>query len=157
MVEETTFEKLKKALLELLRGYPDYVFYGKIESYLKSGKWGVDLLSRHGIIEKLSIKEVKNHIKRLSPEEIKKLPQGEKRFLWYRLAPRGVDLAVSMRNLEHSEEIIKHSEETLNYSKETQHFTRVLIWFTGILILLTLNMFIIGLSQLILSYLQNPI
>ena len=42
MKEETTFRSLKKALLELLRGYPDYVFWGKIESYLKSGEKGVD-------------------------------------------------------------------------------------------------------------------
>lgn len=81
MVEETTFRKLKKALLELLRGYPDYVFYGKIESYIKSGKDGVYLLHKHQIIEKLPLEEVKKLIEKLPPEEVKKLPQGEARFL----------------------------------------------------------------------------
>jgi len=30
MAEETTFENLKKGLLELLRGYPSYRFFGKM-------------------------------------------------------------------------------------------------------------------------------
>jgi len=37
MEGETTFKKLKKGLLELLRGYPNYMFFGKIEFYLKDG------------------------------------------------------------------------------------------------------------------------
>ena len=136
MVEETTFRKLKKALLELLKGYPDYVFYGKIESYIKSGKGGVDLLHKHQIIVKLPLKEVKKLIEKLPPEEFNKLPQGEARFLWYRLAPRGVDLAISMINLEYSERVIEHSKRILNYSKEMRFFTITII----VLAVLTLGL-----------------
>ena len=127
MAEETTFRKLKKALIELLRGYPDYVFYGKIESYIKSGKGGVDLLHKHQIIEKLPVKEVKKLIDKMPQEEVNKLPLGKERFLLYRLAPKGVDLAISMINLEYSERVIEHSKQTLNYSKEMRFFTIAII------------------------------
>ncbi len=127
MTEETTFRKLKKALLELLRGYPDYVFYGKIESYIKSGKEGVDLLHKHQIIDKLPIEEVKKLIDKMPQEEVNKLPLGNERFLWYRLAPKGIDLTISMINLEYSERIMEYSKQTLNYSKEMRFFTIAII------------------------------
>jgi hypothetical protein len=38
MVEDTTFRKLKKALLEMLRGYPEYGFYGKLDFFLPKTK-----------------------------------------------------------------------------------------------------------------------
>ena len=37
MTEETTFRKLKKALIEMMRGYPEFGYFGKdFESYLRA-------------------------------------------------------------------------------------------------------------------------
>ena len=136
MIKETTFRRFRYALTELLNGYPDYVFYGKIESYIKSGKEGIDLLEKHQIIDKIPLEQVKKLIEKMPPEEVAKLPKGELRFLWYRLAPRGVDLAISAINLEHSEEMRK---------------------FTIAVIVLTVLTFMVGVDQLILAYLQHPL
>jgi hypothetical protein len=127
MAEETTFRKLRHALLELLKGYPEYMYWGKFESYLKSGKKGVEILHKHGIIEKIPLKEVKKKIKEMSEEELKKLPQGEDRFLWYRLTAKGVDLAISVINLEQSERVLEHSKRTLIYNESMRKFTIVVI------------------------------
>ena len=67
----------------------------------------------------------------MTPEELQKLPQGENKFLWYRLAPRGVDLAVSMVNLDYSEKMRRYSRQTLNYSKGMKTFTIIIIIFGG--------------------------
>jgi len=127
---------LKKAILELKDGYPEYVFYGKIEYFVKTGTEAVDLLDRHGIIEKLSRNAVTLRILAMTPEERAKLPQGEDMYRWYRLTPKGIDLAISMINLE--------------YTKETRIFT-ITIVAIGILALIW------SFEQLILIYLQNPI
>jgi len=115
MVEETTFEKLEKALLELLRGYPDYVFYGKIEYFLDAGETSVEILKRHKIIEKIPREEVEYYIEKMPLEERQRillLPERD-RFRWYRLNARGVDLAISMINLK--------------YSKKVHNFTIIII------------------------------
>ena len=124
MEEETTFEKLKRALLEMMKGYPEYGYYGKVEYFLKTGEKAVDLLIEHDIIEELPKKDVE------------KLPvnEDEKRHRWYRLRPKGVDLEISMINLEHSERV-------LIYSKAMNKFT---IWII-ILSVLTLGLGIIQL------------
>src|SRR3989344_776901 len=117
----TTFRKFKELILDLLRGYPAYVYFGKFESiFTKNGEKVVDLLIRHDIIEQISKKEVQKRIETLTPEELGKLPQGERRFFWYRLKPRGVDLSISMINLDYSEKVLK-------YSKEMSKFTKVII------------------------------
>lgn len=140
----TTFEKFKGLMLDMLRGYPKYEYFGKFESvFPNTGKKIVEILIRHGVIEKIPIKEVKSSIKIMTPEELQKLPQGENRLLWYRLAPRGVDLAVSMVNLE-------HSEKMLGYNKEMRIFTIAMIIFGALTLLF-------GLDQLILSFLQKPL
>lgn len=115
MVEETSFMKLKKALLELKDGYPDYVFYGKIEFFVKTGKKAVDLLNNHGIIDKIPREEVEEYIQNMPYEERQKLlllPE-EDRFRWYRLAPRGIDLVISMINLDYSEKIMKFNKAVI--------------------------------------------
>ncbi len=43
MEEETTFDNLKKGLLELIKGYPDYVYFGKFEYFLKKGKSSIEV------------------------------------------------------------------------------------------------------------------
>jgi len=126
----TTFRKFKGLILDLLRGYPEYVYFGKFESvFTENGEKIVDLLVRHEIIEKIPEKEVKKRIETLSSEELEKLPQGERRLLWYRLKPRGIDLAISTINLEYSEKIIEHSKQTLNYSRQMRNITIAIIFF----------------------------
>src|SRR3989344_2638393 len=128
MVEETTFRKLKRALIELLRGYPDYRFFGKIESYLKESNSSLKILEKDGIIEFASKEEIKELNKKLTQEQGDQLKaEGRKEPVWYRLAPRGIDLAISMINLEYSEKVIKHSKETLNYAEEMRFFTIIII------------------------------
>jgi len=133
ILEETSFIRLKKALLELKDGYPDYVFYGKIEYFVKTGKWAVDLLDKHGIIEKIPKREVEKYIERMAPEERQKLlllPE-EDRFRWYRLAAKGIDLTISMINLEHSEILLK-------YTRTIKTLTWVLAGLTFLTLLITI-------------------
>lgn len=120
MIEETTFRKLKKALIEMLRGYPEYGYYGKVEYFLKTREKAVDLLLNHDIIEELPKKEV----------EKLQINKEEKNHRWYRLKPRGVDLAISMINLEHSEKVLR-------YSKEMRIFTITIIIFGILTFILT--------------------
>lgn len=144
MVEETTFEQLKKGLLELLRGYPSYIFFGKIESYLKESKSSLKVLENDGIIEFASKRESNELNKKLTQEHWNMLrAEGKKEPLWYRLASKGVDLAISMVNQDNANKV-------LFYAEETHKFNRWIRW-------LTIGLFIIGLSQLILMYLQNSI
>ncbi|MEK6917882.1 MAG: hypothetical protein AABW51_02940 [Nanoarchaeota archaeon] len=135
MVEETTFRKLKKALLEMMRGYPEWGYYGKLQYFLpKTGDKSVDLLIDHEIIEELS------------KEDVQKLQisEEEKKQRWYRLKPRGVDLAISMINLEYSERVLK-------YTHETSYFTKILIWFTKILVVATVGMLIFAFAQALIT------
>jgi len=144
MAEETTFENLKKGLLELLRGYPSYRFFGKIESYLKDSQSSLEVLNKDGIIEFASKKESKELNKKLTPEQFEQLrAEGKKEPIWYRLASKGVDLAISLINREDSQRILYYARETHNFSK----------WIKR----LTIGLFIIGISQLLLIYFQNPI
>ena len=136
---ETSFLKLKRALLELKDGYPTHVFWGKIEFFQQPGvgKKAVELLVRHEVIEKITPKELDELLAHISPEDLAKMPPSrEEKLESYRLTAKGVDLTISMINLEHSEETRK---------------------FTIAIIVLTILTFFIGLNQLILTYLQNPI
>jgi len=58
IAEETTFKKLKKALLEMLRGYPEHAYYGKLEYFLKTGENAINVLQKHEVIEELTKQEV---------------------------------------------------------------------------------------------------
>jgi hypothetical protein len=141
----TTFRKFKDIMIDMLRGYPEYEYFGKFESvFPKTGKKIVEILIRQEIIERIPINDVKKRIEMMTLEEQKKLPPGEDRLIWYCLTPRGVDLAVSMVDLEYSEKMKRYNKQTLNYSKKMNIFTIVIIVFG----LLTL-----GLE--ILTYLQK--
>ncbi|HUW43714.1 MAG TPA: hypothetical protein VMV95_01995 [Bacillota bacterium] len=144
MPEETTFDKLKKGLLELLRGYPSYRFFGKIEYYLQETYSSLEVLKEDGIIEFASKKEAKELNKKLTSEQKEKLKvEGKKEPIWYRLAPKGIDLAMSLINLEHSKRLSQ-------YTQETHYFTRVLIWLTYIIATLTFGLFIFAFFQSII-------
>ncbi len=128
MAEETTFKRLRHALLELLKGYPAYRFFGKIESYLPESKYSLLTLEKDGIIEFATKKECIELNKKLTPEQWTQLrKEGKKEPTWYRLSPKGIDLAISIINLEYAEKTIKHSQKTLEYSKEMRRFTIVVI------------------------------
>jgi len=144
MEEETTFEKLKKGLLELLRGYPSYRYFGKIEYYLKESHSSLEVLDKDGIIEIASKKESKELNKKLTPEQWTQLKaEGKEEPVWYRLSSKGVDLAISMINQDHSYRI-------LYFAEETHKFNKWIKW-------LTIGLFIIGFAQLTLTYIQHPI
>ena len=116
----TTFRKLKIAMLDLLRGYPEYEYFGKFESFFtKNGEKVVEILGKDNLIE-------------LAPRK-----KGEQ--VRYRLTPTGINLAISMINLD--------------YSEKTNYFTKILIRFTIILILMTFGMFIFAFIQLLIAIL----
>lgn len=109
------FLTLKKAMLELLKGYPAFHYYGIFESYFGSipGESVVKILEDDELID----------VKR----EKGKQPQ-------YRLTSKGIDLAISMINLD-------YSEETSKYNKNMRGFT---IW----IIILTIITAIVGIIQI---------
>ena len=107
----TTFRTFKNLVIDMLRGYPIWEYFGKFESvFPQHGKKAVEILSRHKVIERIPMREIKKAIKIMPQEEINKLPKGKERFIWYRLAPRGVDLGVSMINLEYNESVLKYNK-----------------------------------------------
>lgn len=105
MKKETPFMQLKKAILELKEDYPKFIFWGKIEYFMEmgmeAGREIVNLLDRHYIIERISQVE----IDRLSPKELNEL--GDNKREAYRLTATGVNLAISMINLEYAEKMKK--------------------------------------------------
>jgi hypothetical protein len=147
MVEETTFRKFKKGIIELLRGYPDYKFFGKIEYYLKNEQSSIKILERDKIIELAPRGEEELLNKKLSSELLLLLKNKgkEKPDCWYRLTSKGVDLAISMINLEHSEKVLKHSQRTIEYSQEMKKFTKVIIYATILGLIVSFTQLIKGL------------
>ncbi len=114
----TTFERFKGLMIDLLKGYPEYEYFGKFEStFTRTGKKVVEILSKDNVIE-------------ISPKV-----EGEP--VMYRLTPLGINLAISMINLEHSERVLK-------YSKNMKKLT---IWII-VLSILTLGL---GLVQLFIK------
>lgn len=93
----TTFRKFKGLMLDLLRGYPEYEYFGKFESvFSKTGEKVVGILSKDKLIELSPINE----------GEIKR----------YRLTPAGINLAISLINLEYGERVLKYSHETRKFT-----------------------------------------
>ncbi len=93
----TTFRKFKGLMIDLLRGYPEYEYFGKFESvFAKTGEKVVEILSKDGLIELSHIKE------------------GETKR--YRLTPAGINLAISLINLEYSERVLKYSHEMRKFT-----------------------------------------
>lgn len=113
---EPVFTKLKIAMIELLKGYPLFKYYGIFESYFGPLHGGqiVKILEDDKFID----------VKR----EKDKQPE-------YRLTPTGINLAISMINLD-------YSEETEKYNKNMHKFTT---W----IIILTVITAIIGVIQII--------
>ena len=167
MLEETTFEKLKKGLLEMLRGYPHYSYFGKIEYFLQDGgrspladtETALEVLKKHDIIEFAS-KDEESKLNEQLPKEIKaQIKSSGKKVIWYRLASKGIDLAVSLMNADYSKKITEYNEELSNYqkeilrySRETQEYNWRIQILTIIMAIFTIGVFGIGLLQLILSY-----
>ena len=107
----TTFRKFKELMLDLLRGYPEYEYFGKFESiFTKTGEKVIEILNNDKIIKLSPVKE----------GEVKR----------YRLTPAGIDFAISIINLEHSEKILK-------YSKEMKKFTITIIIIGGLTLLIS--------------------
>ena len=143
MAEETTFRRLRHALLELLRGYPSYRFFGKIESYLKESQSSLLVLKKDGIIEFASKKESQALNKKLTEAQWTQLrAEGKKEPIWYRLTPKGVDLAMSMINLEYSDKVLRYAHETNIYNNRLR-------WVTAILAVFACASVLIGLAQLL--------
>ena len=135
----TTFETFKELILDMLNGYPIWKYFGKFESVFKEhAEEAVKTLLRHKIIEKIPIKDVKKILRNMSEEELKKVPQGEYKFIWYRLAPLGVELAVSLSNRDISSTNLKISEKMSEYANETKDFTKTIKRLTWIIAILTL-------------------
>ncbi len=93
----TTFRKFKGLMLDLLRGYPEYEYFGKFESvFTKTGEKVVEILSKDKLIELSPIKE----------GEVKR----------YRLTPAGINLAISLINLEYGEKVLKYSHKMRKFT-----------------------------------------
>ena len=110
------FVTLKKAMLELLKGYPIFRYYGIFESYFGgvAGHDVVKIIEGDGFIDVI--------------REDGKQPL-------YRITSKGIDLAISMINLDYSEETSKYNN--------IMH--RLTVW----IIVLTVIMAIMGLVQVI--------
>lgn len=168
MSEETSFLKLKRALLELKDGYPTHIFWGKIEYFQQPGvgKKAVDLLVRHEVIEKITSKELDELLAHISPEDLAKMPPSrEERLESYRLTAKGVELTIAMINLEHSEKVLDYTEqslklnkETLSLSKETKQINVNIEWLTKVLMgfgILTLFLMCVQIVFQILQLARN--
>ena len=119
------FEKVKEIMIDFLRGYPLHIYWGIIEGRFE-GNLG----------EKVRKRLVEDKIIEYVGFDSNKKPI-------YRLTPKGVEFAVSFRNL-------NYGRETARYSRETYKFNKRIIF-------LTIGLFIIGAFQLTLIYLQNPL
>ena len=107
----TTIRIVKGIMIDLFRGYPAYEYYGIIEGRFEGGLGNriVDILEHDELIE---------------------IDQKRKPSKYYRLTPRGIDFAISMINLE-------HSEKMLRYSEEMKKFTITIIILGGLTLLLS--------------------
>ncbi len=144
MNEETTFKRLRYALLELLRGYPSYRFFGKIESYLPESKYSLLTLKEDEIIEFASKKEYQALNKKLTEEQWTQLrAEGKREPIWYRLTPKGVDLAISMINLD-------YIEKTSKYNRTMHKLTNLVI----ILTIITVTTGLIQTAPIIINFLK---
>jgi len=87
----TTFRSFKALMLDLLRGYPEYKYFGKFESiFTKTGDKVVEVLKNDKIIE------------------LTKQKKGEP--VKYRLTSTGINLAISMINLDYSENVFRYNK-----------------------------------------------
>jgi len=145
----TTFETFEELILDMLNGYPIWKYFGKFETVFKEhAEEAVKTLIRHEIIETIPIKEVKKIIESMPIEQLQKLRQDKYRFIWYRLAPRGVELAVALSNREISLTNLKISEKMSEYANETKDFTKTIKILTWVLTLFGFLTFVTSLINL---------
>jgi hypothetical protein len=119
----TMIRTVKGIMIDLFRGYPAYKYWGIIEGRFGDKNLGErvrDTLEKDGFIE---------IDKTRIPDKL------------YRLTSRGVDLAISMINLNYGEKILAHSNQMNK--------------FTITLILLAIINVVTGTIPLILNLLQN--
>ena len=112
-----TITKFKGVMIELFKGYPAFKYFGIFESYFgkELGEEIVKILHQDGLLEIF--------------------PKKENEPTRYRLTGDGINMAISMINLD-------YSEETSYYNKNMHIFT---IW----IICLTIITAIIGVIQII--------
>lgn len=101
-----TIEKIKNILIDFLRGYPAWRYYGIFEFYFpgKLGKKIIQTLKSHNVLDVLE----------------------EEGRTYYSLKPKGIEIAISLSDREDSKRI-------LYYAKETHKFNRWIKWLTIIL------------------------
>jgi hypothetical protein len=112
-----TIIKFKGVMLELFKGYPAFQYFGIFESYFgkELGEEIVRILHQDKLLD-------------ISPKK-------ENEYAMYRLTGEGINMAISMINLD-------YGEETSKYNRSMHKFT---IWIIGLTILTA----IIGLIQVI--------
>jgi hypothetical protein len=85
--EITTINTFKKIMIDLLKGYPEYKYFGIFETYFKENTAHViEILKKDKLIEVIT-------------------PKRKEEPIHYRLSTKGIDFAISMINLEHSEKM----------------------------------------------------
>jgi len=131
-------ERIKKILMDFLRGYPAWRYYGIIEFYFKGelGKRVIKVLKEHDIID----------------------VEEENGRTYYWLKPKGIEITISLTNLDYSEKIAEYSKEMSNYEKKvleynkevskysqkTSYFSELIIWLTWLLVVIGSMSLIIG-------------
>ncbi len=110
--------KFKGVMIELFKGYPGFQYFGIFESYFgrELGEEIVRILHQDKLLDIF--------------------PKKENEPIRYRITGDGVNMAISMINLD--------------YSEKTHNFTR---W----IIILTLLTFLLGIGQIIFAYLQYSV
>jgi hypothetical protein len=93
----TTHKKFKTFMLNMFKGYPAYEYYGIIETYFpdKLGERVINVLEKDQLIE----------------VDKTRLPNK-----YYRLAPRGIDVAVSFISLDYSQKMLNLTKAVIGLS-----------------------------------------
>ncbi len=121
----TMIRTIKGIMIDLFRGYPAYEYWGIIEGRFGDKKLGEKVREK---LEKDGIIEIDNT---------------NKSAMLYRLTSKGVDFAISIINLDFSQNVHIFNKEVSNL--------------TIIIVILTIGLFALGIAQLFLTYIQNPI
>ena len=108
-------ETIRITMLELLRGYPAHLYWGIFEGRFDKGigEEVVKILDEHKLIETKTI-QLSNELKNS-----------------YRLTPKGIEVAVSLAQL--------------NYADKMDKFTKILILFGGATLFVALEQIILTL------------
>jgi hypothetical protein len=102
-------ERIRKILMDFLRGYPAWRYYGIIEFYFKGelGKKIIQILKEHEVID----------------------VEEEKGVTYYWLKPRGIEIAISLSNKRDSKRVLSFAEETSKFNR------RIIFLTTGLFII----------------------